>query len=956
MVVVGRGRVVRRRRSLASRIGMYLIKAMMDRYHLGKKEEAPDQRQNHDFDQKVFSWSLDDIQNENPYQHQAKIERYHLGQKKEAPRRQHVGFEQMVFSWSLEDIRNEDLYKHQVENIPLTFQSEEHYAGSFVYPLLEETRAELASSIEIMYRAPYAEIFSLNETKDDGKMMYDVTVGNWRNRFSERGKEPYRTLPGDLLILADGKPESVSDLQREGRTWIFSLVNNINDDGDEDDIDNTSTCFEVRASQQIEFQEGMFVVFLINTTTNKRIWNSLHMHRNMNIIKEVLYSDSMVKECCNICSSDNDPSQKFDPHLLDKLNESQAGAIKAAICKTECCHCSFVQQIWGPPGTGKTTTVSVLLFILLQMNHRTLTCAPTNVAIVQVASHVLNLVKESFNTTTASGDFFYCIGDVLLFGNKQRLKVGKEIEEIYLENRVKRLTECLGPLTGWKHCMTSMVDLLESCVSQYHVFVENELFKEEQLASENQNETKATKLEVKSFIEFVRDRFNSCVLPLRRCILTFLTHVPKGFMKEHNFQRMVSLLDDLRFFESLLFEENLVSEELEQLFTSKPLQNDLDKFGDMSSIIFVRAKSLSVLKTLRISLEALGLPSVLKRFAIKDFCFQNASLIFCTTSTSYKLHRVEMKPLEVLVIDEAAQLKEAESIIPFQLSGIKHAILIGDECQLPAMVSSSVCDESGFGRSLFGRLSSLEHSKHLLNVQYRMHPSISLFPNYKFYQNQILDAENVTCKSYEKKYLSGPMFGPYSFINVVGGKEEKDEDERSLRNMVEVALVIKIVQNLYKAWQASRKKLTIGVVSPYAAQVVSIQEKLANKYEKLDGFSVKVKSIDGFQGGEEDIIILSTVRSNSNGTIGFLSSPQRTNVALTRARHCLWILGNERTLTNREHVWKELVCDARNRQCLFDADDDECLKMSIIATKKELDQLDDLVHGNSVYFKHEKWK
>nr|XP_043619835.1 TPR and ankyrin repeat-containing protein 1-like [Erigeron canadensis] len=87
-----------------------------------------------------------------------------------------------------------------------------------------------------------------------------------------------------------------------------------------------------------------------------------------------------------------------------------------------------------------------------------------------------------------------------------------------------------------------------------------------------------------------------------------------------------------------------------------------------------------------------------------------------------------------------------------------------------------------------------------------------------------------------------------------------------------------------------------------------------------------------------------------------MSSPQRTNVALTRARHCLWILGNERTLTNSEHVWKDLVCDARNRQCLFDADSDEGLKMTVLYTKKELEQLDDLVNENSILFKHAKWK
>ena len=186
----------------------------------------------------------------------------------------------------------------------------------------------------------------------------------------------------------------------------------------------------------------------------------------------------------------------------------------------------------------------------------------------------------------------------------------------------------------------------------------------------------------------------------------------------------------------------------------------------------------------------------------------------------------------------------------------------------------------------------------------------------------------------------------------------------------------------FVAWQDLRSKITVGVISPYAAQVVSIQEKLAHKYENLDGFSVKVKSVEGFQGGEEDIIILSTVRSNKHGSVGFISSPQRTNVALTRARyailslsqqliflsrciivclpflcrHCLWILGNERTLTNSESIWKVLVSDARNRHCLFDADADECLKRTTIAAKKELQQLDDLVNGNSVLFKHAKWK
>lgn len=87
------------------------------------------------------------------------------------------------------------------------------------------------------------------------------------------------------------------------------------------------------------------------------------------------------------------------------------------------------------------------------------------------------------------------------------------------------------------------------------------------------------------------------------------------------------------------------------------------------------------------------------------------------------------------------------------------------------------------------------------------------------------------------------------------------------------------------ACTASKQTMSIGVVSPYSAQIAEIQQRLGVKYENQGNFSVKVRSIDGFQGGEEDVIILSTVRSASKGSVGFISSPQRTNVALTRARY-----------------------------------------------------------------------
>ncbi|ONM30509.1 P-loop containing nucleoside triphosphate hydrolase superfamily protein [Zea mays] len=116
---------------------------------------------------------------------------------------------------------------------------------------------------------------------------------------------------------------------------------------------------------------------------------------------------------------------------------------------------------------------------------------------------------------------------------------------------------------------------------------------------------------------------------------------------------------------------------------------------------------------------------------------------------------------------------------------------------------------------------------------------------------------------------------------------------------------------------STRSKLSIGVVCPYTAQVRAIQEKVGKACRRNDYFSVKVKSVDGFQGAEEDIIIISIVRSNGAGTVGFLSNLQRTNVALTRAKHCLWIVGNGTTLFNSNSVWQKIVKDTRDRGCFL---------------------------------------
>ncbi|XP_037433145.1 probable helicase MAGATAMA 3 [Triticum dicoccoides] len=309
---------------------------------------------------------------------------------------------------------------------------------------------------------------------------------------------------------------------------------------------------------------------------------------------------------------------------------------------------------------------------------------------------------------------------------------------------------------------------------------------------------------------------------------------------------------------------------------------------------------------------------------------------------SINIRRVrDFEPFELLVVDEAAQLKECESLIPLQL-GIRRAVLIGDERQLPAFVKSKLSAEAGFGRSLFERLSLLGHPKHLLAVQYRMHPEISKFPTFRFYQSKVTDGPNVLHRDYERKLLAGPMYGPYSFINIQCWMESSEKHDMSQSNPVEVAAVTRIVQRLFQESSAeTRSKLSVGVISPYKAQVRAIQESLALEHENYSGLSVKIGTVDGFQGAEADVIIFSAVRANTKGKLGFLPDERRTNVALTRAKHCFWILGNSATLSKRKTIWQEIVADAKERGCFYDGNDDKDLlaAMSIAIKQDEINRL-----------------
>lgn len=135
--------------------------------------------------------------------------------------------------------------------IPKSFECVDEYLGSFIYPLLEETRAELASAMETVYEAPFAEVTYFEEGNDF--FLYDVKVEHGRNGVSNHGREPYRALPGDIVLISDLKPEkeNVFGPPRAGCTFILGSVRDMK--GDESDDDFTSSSFKLKTGEHVMF-------------------------------------------------------------------------------------------------------------------------------------------------------------------------------------------------------------------------------------------------------------------------------------------------------------------------------------------------------------------------------------------------------------------------------------------------------------------------------------------------------------------------------------------------------------------------------------------------------------------------------------------------------------------------------------------------------------------------------
>ena len=275
--------------------------------------------------------------------------------------------------------------------------------------------------------------------------------------------------------------------------------------------------------------------------------------------------------------------------------------------------------------------------------------------------------------------------------------------------------------------------------------------------------------------------------------------------------------------------------------------------------------------------------------------FGEARVIACTLVGSAN-RLLDGQKFGTVFIDEAAQALEAACWIPIRRCS--RVILAGDHCQLPPTVKSIAALKAGLGTTLMERI--VEQKPEvvtLLRIQYRMNEEIMRFSSDWFYGNQVESAPEVKFRSILD--LDVPM----EWIDTSGLDihEEFVGESFGRINKVEAELTLLTLQEYFERIGKTRilnERLDVGVISPYRAQVQYLRSQLKKKeWFKPFRHLITVNTVDGFQGQERDIILISLVRSNDEGQIGFLRDLRRMNVAITRARMKLIILGDVQTMT-----------------------------------------------------------
>jgi hypothetical protein len=799
-----------------------------------------------------------------------------------------------VVSWRIEDIRqNESIFESMIQQIPDEFPDLRTYCNAFRLHILEEMRSTLKKEID----------------EKDFSMSCDVVFTKQKVGSTITLKQSESILSPQLgLFYRQSRSQSLSE---DSMSFLAKVQRKKSEPIGENEFDyvwlveftyapsSASNDFEQSLGEDGSSPHWNLALLEAPLTPSARICNALS---NMSAshacgIQKVLLT-SLAGAPAGADAADAADSAPLSP-LADALNDSQRIAIRRCV-RAYGARPSALQVVHGPPGTGKTSTLVALLGTLLTASggpaRRAWVAAPTNQAVCELARRAC---RDLVHGPPAAGVEPY---DLVLIGDEGRLVLDRDLRLLHLDSRVRRLAKAQA---GWSAGLAAVVAFDPSAPDPPPAADQAD-----QAAQGPSGEADPEQV--------LRDACSDCIQSAE----VLAAELPPAALPAAGRQFMREAVGALARF---LCEHKSISES-----GSVPKQRQIALVGEAHA---------RLVGALRQRAGGGAPPPSLSQARLRELVLKGARALFSTVSaagsTELQLlkHEHEDFTVDLAIVDEATQLVEASTAIMLS-PRLGCLVLAGDHKQLPPTVISGLAQRHGYGRSLFDRLLGNPGSaSSLLNVQYRMHPRISGWPNRRFYNGSLLDGPNVLSRDYVKPWHE--FFPPVSVFSVRG--KEESAATGSKFNALEVEVAVKLLKAFYRLFaKDADRTIKVGLLSPYSAQ----RELLARQVSDAKGqwsaskLTVEVNTVDGFQGQECDIVMFLAVRCNTKGMLGFLTDVRRLNVAVTRARFSLVVICDDETLKSNS-VWRSFLDEVESDNKLFSSQNNDLLKRALQSCKRE---------------------
>ncbi|XP_059642145.1 uncharacterized protein LOC132284095 isoform X2 [Cornus florida] len=815
----------------------------------------------------------------------------------------------------------------KLKEVPVCFHSPEEYVDIFRPLVLEEFKAQLHSSFLEMNSSEemYCCILSVVSVEriDDFHLVrcvHDDGDSAGSGSCSENDlvlltRQPLKNSSHDVHIL--GKVERrEKDNKRRSSILVIRFY-----------LQNGSSRLNRTRKLLIE-RSKWYVSRVMNITPQLREFQALSAIKDIPLLPNIL---NPINHSAGQYESRKDLSklsQSLQRILKSSYNESQVQAISAAIGPLDSKKDFELSLIQGPPGTGKTRTILAIVSGLLALSRTNDTkrspdgglkpsntsCSTSKLQISQSAAIARawqdaalarQLNEESERTCKFTGS---CTRGRVLICAQSNAAVDELVSRISTEGLYGSdglvykpyLVRVGNPKTVHPNSLPFFIDTL----------VDHRLA-ERMNAPDAKNDMYGDLTALRSNLEKLVDRIR--FFEAKRANLQDRNSNSKGLLEG----------DALKGDDGKEMCDSEIAAKLRKLYEKKKAI-----YIDLAAAQAHEKKAYEESKALKHKLRK----SILREAEIVvttlSGCGGDLYGVCSESISSHKFRSSSENTLfDAVVIDEAAQALEPATLIPLQLLKSKgtKCIMVGDPKQLPATVISNVASKYLYQCSMFERLQRAGHPVVMLTEQYRMHPEICQFPSLHFYDSKLLNGDQMSSKS--APFHESKVLGPYVFFDIIDGQElhGRNSGALSLYNECEADAAVAILRFLKKSYPSEFIGGRIGIITPYKCQLSLLRSRFSSAFGSSVTAEIEFNTVDGFQGREVDILVLSTVRAATpcsttprigSSSIGFVADARRMNVALTRAKLSMWILGNTRTLQTN-HNWAALVRDAKERNLVI---------------------------------------